>query len=94
MGKVIGSLIISYLMVGGVIFGSQLALSTFLDPVCIGAEQHRLLDRYLPPRTVASRQGLSKTVRALRMRSATSNPSRPALRRQSADNENHFAMKY
>jgi hypothetical protein len=50
MGKVIGSLAISYFIIGGVIFGSQLALSTFLDPVCIGAEQHRLLDRYFPPR--------------------------------------------
>jgi hypothetical protein len=48
MGKIIGSLVISYFIIGSVIFGSQLALSTFLDPVCIGAEQHRLLDRYFP----------------------------------------------
>jgi len=51
MGKIIGSLVISYFIIGGVIFGSQLALSTFLDPVCIGQEQHRLLDRYFPPRS-------------------------------------------
>jgi hypothetical protein len=50
MGKIIGSLVISYFIIGSVIFGSQLALSTFLDPVCIGAEQHRLLDRYFPTR--------------------------------------------
>jgi hypothetical protein len=51
MGKLAVAFAGAYLAIGVIILVSQFISTRFFDPVCVGTEQHILLDRYFPPRS-------------------------------------------
>lgn len=51
MGKALGTLLVSYLVIGGLIFIAQLGLPKLFEPHCSRRVEHTLTDRYFPPRS-------------------------------------------